>query len=106
MTPCYRPKGAPTEVAISCVIPACLNTHTPAPQLQNKPGKSAVEEAQRCVPDGKPLGLSVALGGGREEGSSAPPPHLVAAEPLLTGCPVPKTPLAQTIPGSLQEETS
>lgn len=37
-------------MAISCVIPACLNTNIQTPQLQNKPGKRGAEEALHCVP--------------------------------------------------------
>lgn len=37
------------EVAISCVIPACLNTNIQTPQLQNKPGKRGAEEALHCA---------------------------------------------------------
>lgn len=51
------------EVAISCVIPACLNTNIQTAQLQHKPGKRGAEEALHCVPsrcrcraDGKRLG--------------------------------------------------
>lgn len=48
MTPCYSLQG-PVEVAISCVIPACLNTNIQTPQLQNKPGKELVRKALHCV---------------------------------------------------------
>lgn len=37
-------------MAISCVIPACLNTNIQTPQLQNKPGKRGAEEAPHCAP--------------------------------------------------------
>lgn len=65
-------------MAISCVIPACLNTNIQTAQLQHKPGKRGAEEALHCVPsrcraDGKRLGpLLPGLGSGTA-GSRCPP---------------------------------
>lgn len=84
------------EVAISCVIPACLNTNIQTPQLQNKPGKSWVRrspalcframEDQRSSTDGKQVGFwvpGVKRSGNSQDGTESR--YKEAKSPLSTG---------------------
>lgn len=78
----------PVEVAISCVIPACLNTNIQTAQLQHKPGKHGAEEALHCVPrrcraDGKRLGPCAPGAQRGPAGSRCPPDELLCI--LLPG---------------------
>ena len=78
-------------MAISCVIPAYLNTNIQTPQLQNKPGKRGAEEAPHCVPQ-PPRAVQMAnASGSRAAGARRRKPtgSRCTAAPVPTPAPAP-----------------